>query len=65
MHELTIRSGAVSRLRAFNETVKPEDRDDEDLVVPENWPEKGEIELKDICASYKYVNGILLQDQEI
>ncbi|KAK8053968.1 ABC multidrug transporter [Apiospora saccharicola] len=44
--------GAVSRLRAFNETVKPEDRDGEDLVVPENWPEKGEIELKSICASY-------------
>ncbi|KAK8115981.1 ABC multidrug transporter [Apiospora sp. TS-2023a] len=44
--------GAVSRLRAFNETVKPEDCDDEDLVVPENWPEKGEIELKGICASY-------------
>ncbi|KAK6854265.1 hypothetical protein PG995_009358 [Apiospora arundinis] len=44
--------GAVSRLRAFNDTVKPEDRDDEDLVPPENWPEKGEIELKSICASY-------------
>ncbi|KAK7931511.1 ABC multidrug transporter [Apiospora marii] len=51
-HGLTMRSGAVSRLRAFNETVKPEDRDDEDLVVPENWPEKGEFELKGICASY-------------
>ncbi|KAK8045365.1 ABC multidrug transporter [Apiospora rasikravindrae] len=44
--------GAVSRLRAFNETVKPEDRDDEDLVPDENWPQKGEIELKSICASY-------------
>lgn len=50
-----IHSGAVSRLRAFNDTVKPEDRDDEYLVPPENWPEKGEIELKSICASYKYV----------
>ncbi|KAK7942741.1 P-loop containing nucleoside triphosphate hydrolase protein [Apiospora aurea] len=44
--------GAVSRLRAFNETVKPEDRDDEDLVPADNWPEKGEIELKGIRASY-------------
>lgn len=60
-HGLMMHSGAVSRLRAFNETVKPEDRDDEDLVVPENWPERGEIELKGICASYKYVNRVLLQ----
>ncbi|KAI0965812.1 putative ABC multidrug transporter [Xylaria arbuscula] len=44
--------GAISRLKTFNETVKPEDKDDEDLVPPEDWPQKGVIEMKGVSASY-------------
>ncbi|EED19910.1 ABC multidrug transporter, putative [Talaromyces stipitatus ATCC 10500] len=44
--------GAVTRLKAFNENVKPEDRDEEDIVPPEQWPQNGLIELKGVSASY-------------
>lgn len=44
--------GAIARLKTFNETVKPEDKDGEDLVPPEDWPQKGVIEMKGISASY-------------
>jgi ABC-type multidrug transport system fused ATPase/permease subunit len=45
--------GAIARLRTFNETVKPEDRDDEDIVPPEQWPQRGVVELKGVSASYE------------
>ena len=51
---LTSHSGAVTRLRDFNQTVTPEDREEEDVVPPDSWPEKGLIELKGVSASYKY-----------
>ncbi|KFX95375.1 hypothetical protein O988_05811 [Pseudogymnoascus sp. VKM F-3808] len=44
--------GAIARLKTFSETVKPEDRDDENIVPPEQWPERGVIELKDVSAHY-------------
>lgn len=44
--------GAIARLKTFNENVKPEDKDDEDLVPPEDWPQKGVIEMKGVSASY-------------
>ncbi|KAK2861371.1 hypothetical protein FQN49_004272 [Arthroderma sp. PD_2] len=44
--------GAIARLKSFNENVKPEDRDEEDLVLPEQWPQSGLIELKGVSASY-------------
>lgn len=45
--------GAIARLKTFNENVKPEDRDEEDIVPPEEWPQSGVIELKDVSASYE------------
>ncbi|KAI1345500.1 putative ABC multidrug transporter [Xylaria sp. FL0043] len=48
--------GAIARLQNFNETVKPEDQSEEDVVPPEEWPDKGVIELMDVSASYK-MNG--------
>lgn len=51
---LTSHSGAVSRLRTFNQTVTPEDREEEVIVPLDSWPEKGLIELKGVSASYKY-----------
>ena len=45
--------GAVSRLRKFSENVTPEDREEmEDIEPPEQWPQKGKIELKGVSASY-------------
>ncbi|KAF2717369.1 putative ABC multidrug transporter [Polychaeton citri CBS 116435] len=44
--------GAVSRLRTFNETVKREDKDAEDIVPPQHWPQGGVIDLKSVSASY-------------
>lgn len=44
--------GAVSRLRTFNESVEPEDRDEEDIVPPEQWPQNGVVELKGVSANY-------------
>lgn len=45
--------GAVARLKTFNETVKPEDREDEDVVPPEQWPRRGVVELKGVSATYR------------
>ncbi|KAF3069773.1 Multidrug resistance-associated protein 1 [Daldinia childiae] len=44
--------GAIGRLKTFNEDVKPEDKDEEDIVPPEQWPQSGEVELKGVSASY-------------
>ena len=45
--------GAIARLKTFNETVKPEDRDEEDMIPPEQWPQSGVIELKGVSATYE------------
>ncbi|KAM0467781.1 hypothetical protein ACHAP7_011585 [Fusarium lateritium] len=44
--------GAVARLKAFNEKVEPEDKEHEDLIPAEHWPQNGTVELKDVSASY-------------
>lgn len=45
--------GAIGRLRTFNESVEPEDKEEEELVPAENWPSKGQIELQGVSASYE------------
>ncbi len=45
--------GAIARLKTFNETVQPEDKNGEDLVPPEDWPQKGVIEMTGVSASYE------------
>ncbi|KAJ5791126.1 uncharacterized protein N7518_008137 [Penicillium psychrosexuale] len=44
--------GAIARLKTFNETTKPEDTDGEDIDVPEQWPQRGVVELKGVSAKY-------------
>ncbi|KAI0476031.1 ABC multidrug transporter [Xylariaceae sp. FL0804] len=44
--------GAVARLDAFNRTVRPEDQPREDVVPPDEWPQRGEISLSGVSASY-------------
>lgn len=44
--------GAIGRLQVFNETVKPEDKEEEDVIPPLEWPQRGEIVLMNVRASY-------------
>lgn len=46
--------GAIARIKVFNDTVMPEDKDEEDTIPVESWPQHGIIELKEVSASYKY-----------
>ncbi|PQE21899.1 ABC multidrug transporter protein [Rutstroemia sp. NJR-2017a BVV2] len=48
--------GAVARLSTFNDTVMPEDQEEEDITPPEQWPQKGVIELKGVSADYNAEN---------
>lgn len=57
--------GAVSRIRSFVQHAKTEDLDTETEVVPTFWPEKGDVQISGVSASYEYVPvswsvGILL-----
>lgn len=45
--------GAIARLKTFSETVKPEDKEHEDIIPPEQWPQQGVIEFKGVSASYE------------
>jgi ABC-type multidrug transport system fused ATPase/permease subunit len=45
--------GAVARLKTFTDTVQPEDRPEEDIVPPEEWPQRGLIELRGVSARYE------------
>ncbi|UKZ81661.1 hypothetical protein TrVFT333_009433 [Trichoderma virens FT-333] len=44
--------GAIARLKTFNDTVKSEDRDTETIIPPEQWPQRGMVELKGVSATY-------------
>lgn len=46
--------GAIARLKGL-ETTPFEGGHSETLEPPENWPSRGNIEFKDITASYQYV----------
>ncbi|KAI1416438.1 ABC multidrug transporter [Hypoxylon sp. FL1857] len=50
--ELETSLGAITRLKTFDKTAKTEDRDGEDVIPPEAWPQRGEIVLKGVSASY-------------
>ncbi|KAL4960800.1 putative ABC multidrug transporter [Aspergillus stella-maris] len=48
--------GAIARLKAFNETVKPEDHEgpgEEDIIPDDSWPDRGLVELRGVSARYK------------
>lgn len=48
--------GAVSRLKTFSETVKPEEQDGAGIRPQKQWPEQGSIEIEGLSASYESVN---------
>lgn len=45
--------GAVSRIKALEETLLPEDKEGEDFEAYPEWPDKGAIEFKEVVAAYK------------
>jgi ABC-type multidrug transport system fused ATPase/permease subunit len=45
--------GAIARLRTFSQTVQPEDKDGENEVLPEQWPQDGVVQLEGVSASYE------------
>lgn len=53
--------GAVSRIRNFTSTTKPEDTIQETSVLPPDWPAQGAIEFNSVSAGYDS-NRMVLQD---
>lgn len=45
--------GAIARLKTFIAETKTEDRDGEDGVLPEGWPQSGAIQIKGVTAKYE------------
>ena len=45
--------GAITRLKSFQEDVKPEDQDGEDFISPKHWPSTGSIQICDLSATYE------------
>jgi ATP-binding cassette, subfamily C (CFTR/MRP), member 1 len=52
--ELETSIGAINRLRTFSQKVKPEDGNDENIPVPEEWPANGSVLLNAVSAPYRY-----------
>jgi ATP-binding cassette subfamily C (CFTR/MRP) protein 1 len=44
--------GAVARVKEFADNTESEDKEQETFTPPENWPTNGEIELRNVSASY-------------
>ena len=49
--------GAVSRLRAFEQQTPDENRFEEDLLPPGDWPQHGTIEFSNVSSSPRYVGS--------
>ncbi|KAI0113106.1 putative ABC multidrug transporter [Daldinia grandis] len=45
--------GAITRLKSFEKDAGLEDKDEEDIIPPEEWPQHGEISLQGVSASYR------------
>ncbi|KAL4906327.1 hypothetical protein BDW74DRAFT_177341 [Aspergillus multicolor] len=49
--------GAIARLKVFNESTESEEKEDEDIIPPEEWPEKGAVEIRGVNARYGAINA--------
>lgn len=45
--------GAISRLKTFSTKAGREDQAGEDMVLDEDWPQRGSIEIKNVSATYR------------
>lgn len=50
---LEVSLGAINRLKTFSEKVKPEQQPGEDIIPDESWPQRGEIQIRGVSASYR------------
>lgn len=55
--------GAINRLKTFSDTVRPESQEGEDVNPDESWPQRGEIVIQGVSASYRYVSSSFLFPQ--
>jgi len=53
--------GAISRLKSFATETPTENLSSENQTAPENWPANGEIEFKNLSASYKPDGALVLK----
>lgn len=51
--------GAVSRIKNFTSSTRPEDTEEETAKVPEDWPAQGSIEFRNVSASYDGTRKVL------
>ncbi|KAK9787168.1 putative ABC multidrug transporter [Seiridium cardinale] len=56
MTQLETSLGAITRLRNFNATIQAEDKPEEDILPPKEWPQHGAVELRGVSASYGVTN---------
>ena len=54
--------GAIARLKNFSATTACENLPGETHGVPENWPEQGAIEIKNVSASYKPNSDLVIRN---
>ncbi|KAJ5364163.1 P-loop containing nucleoside triphosphate hydrolase protein [Penicillium cataractarum] len=57
--------GAVSRIRSYVQHAKTEDLDTEIEVVPTFWPEKGNVQVSGVSASYDSSSDPVLRDVDL
>ncbi|KAI8961197.1 putative ABC multidrug transporter [Daldinia sp. FL1419] len=53
---------AITRLKSFEKDAESEAKDKEDIIPPEEWPQRGNISLKGVSASYSTENAAELPD---
>lgn len=46
--------GAVARLKTFSSSTEPESQPDVDVLPDDKWPQRGQIEIKDVSVSYRF-----------
>lgn len=54
--------GAVARLMSFSATTVSENLPEETQTVPENWPDKGAVEFKNVSASYTPSSNLVIRN---
>lgn len=52
--------GAVSRIRSYAQQATTENLDSETEAVHEDWPQRGEVDIAGLSASYEYAIGYFL-----
>jgi len=54
--------GAIARLKSFSATTANENLPNEIASVPEDWPSRGAVELKNVSASYTADSDLVVKD---